>query len=43
MMSQLTFAVAVVPTLLVAEGVGLGDGLADELADTPSAAGSAVE
>jgi hypothetical protein len=39
MMSQLTFAVAVVPTLLVAEGVGVADGLAD----AASAAGLAVE
>jgi hypothetical protein len=40
MMSQLTLAVAVVAaTLLVAEGVGVADGLAD----AASAAGLAVE
>jgi hypothetical protein len=39
MMSQLTFAVAVVATLLVAEGVGVADGLADASA----AAGLTVE
>jgi hypothetical protein len=40
MMSQLTFAVGVVvPPLLVADGVGLADGLAD----AASAAGLAVE
>jgi hypothetical protein len=41
MMSQLTFAVAVVPTPL--EDDGLGDGLADGLAVAASAAGLAVE
>jgi hypothetical protein len=43
MMSQLTFAVAVVPPPLLAEGVGVAEGLGDGLADTPSAVGLTVE
>jgi hypothetical protein len=42
MMSQLTFAAAVVPPPL-GEGVGVADGLADGLAVAASAAGLAVE
>jgi hypothetical protein len=39
MMSQFTFAAAVVPPALLADGVGVGLGLSEGLALAPSAAG----